>query len=209
MKKLLSLFLLLAVSSCADVAHAYQLWTPKGTVDVVNAYPEGNKATYRASIAKMNSFAATPTDVFTLCGSATKTIKLVFGETIVDATAVGAMDIYIYKRTVANTGGTSSVMAASSVAKMDSNDPSPTAVLTTFTGNPSLGTGALVAVDHYAMPSTSTTGYPGLPWTQSFGNLNDRTLTLRGANQCMTYNLNGAALPSGFVLYATIVWTEE
>jgi len=167
---------------------------------------EGTKASYRVQIAD-ETVAATATDVATLCGSATKTVRVMRIQTTADATAASVIDFYVYKRTALDTGGTSAVVAA---AQMDSTDPAPTAVVAKYSANPSaLGTGVLFTGDHYALPAAATTGYPGMPWIEDFGIRNNRALVLRGVNECAAFNLNGQTIPSGFGMYLGIEWTEE
>lgn len=204
MKKFIILLLLLFTASAP--LQAYQLYTPAGTMDVGYSNSEGLKASYRAQMADV-TVAATATDVATLCGSATKTVRLVRIQATADATATSVIDFYVFKRTVANTGGTSAVQAA---AQMDSVDPAPTAVVRLYSANPSaLGTGVLLTGDHYALPAAASTGYPGVPWIEDFGIRNNRAVVLRGVAQCIAFNLNGQTIPAGFGLYLGFEWTEE
>jgi len=163
-------------------------------------------ATYHAVIADATP-AATATDVMTLCGSATKTIKLTRVQATADATAAGVIDFYTFIRTAANTGGTS---AAVTPASHDSNNAAATAVVLKYTANPSaLGAGNMFAADHYALPAAASTGYPGTPWLEDMGIRNTQPVVLRGTANCFAFNLNGQTIPAGMNLYVTIEWTEE
>jgi hypothetical protein len=197
---------LMILLSCLPAAQAYQLYTSAGTMDVGYANTEGVKTSYRAQMADV-TVAATATDVATLCGSATKTVRLVRIQATADATATSVIDFYVFKRTVADTGGASSVIAA---AQMDSADSAPTAVVRLYSTNPTgLGTGVLLTGDHYALPAAASTGYPGVPWIEDFGIRNNRAVVLRGIAQCVAFNLNGQTIPAGFGLYLGFEWTEE
>jgi hypothetical protein len=167
---------------------------------------EGGKASYRVQLADA-TVAATATDVVTLCGSATKTVRVMRIQATADATAASVIDFYVYKRTAVNTGGTSAAVTA---AQMDSTDVAPTAVVLKYSVNPTgLGTGVLFTGDHYALPAAASTGYPGMPWIEDFGVRNNRTIVLRGVAQCVSFSLNGQTIPAGFGLYLGIEWTEE
>lgn len=202
MKKLFALIAALAAFS----AQAYQIVTPAGLMDVGVSNTEGLKASYRAQAADV-AVAATATDVMTLCGSATKTVRLVRIQSSADATAAGVIDFYVYKRTAANTGGTSAIVTA---AQMDSNDAAPTAVVRLYSANPSaLGAGVLLTGDHYALPAAASTGYPGMPWIEDFGVRNNRAIVLRGTSQCIAFSFNGQTIPAGLSTYIGFEWTEE
>lgn len=203
MKKLLIPFLL---GLGALTAQAYSLYTPAGTVDVGISNIEGQKASYRVQVADIVP-AATATDVFTLCGSATKVIRVNRIQVTADSTAPAVIDFYVFKRSAANTGGTST---APTISKFDSADGTATATVALYSANPSaLGAGALFTGDHYALPAAASTGYPGMPWIEDFGIRNNRATVLRGVSQCLSFSLNGQAIPLGFGLYFGIEWTEE
>ena len=79
-----------------------------------------------------------------------------------------------------------------------------------YTANPTLGIGQLIRANHYALPAATSTGYPGMPWVEDFGNRNGQSMVLRGPNESFAFSLNGATpLPAGISLYILIEWTEE
>lgn len=163
-------------------------------------------ATYHAVLADVTP-AATATDVMTLCGSSTKTVKLTRLQATADATSTAVIDFYTFIRTTANTGGTSAAVAA---ASHDSNNTAATATVLKYSANPSaLGTGVMFAADHYALPAAATTGYPGTPWLEDMGIRNTQPVVLRGTANCFAFSLNGQTIPAGMNLYVTIEWTEE
>ena len=205
MKKFLSWFII-ALSIWAGNSFAYQLYSPAGTMDVGYSNTEGVKASYRAQVSDFTP-AATATDVITICGSATKTVRVVRIQASADATAASVIDFYVFKRTAVNTGGTA---AAVTIAKMDSKDAAPTAVVSKYSVNPTgLGTGILFTGDHYALPAASTTGYPGTPWIEDFGIRNNKAAVLRGVTECLAFGFDGQTIPAGFGLYLGFEWTEE
>lgn len=168
---------------------------------------EGTTPTYRATIADLAP-AASATDVTTICGSATKTVKVKYVQASADATNVSSVDFYIFLRTAADTGGTSSVVA--SIAADPASDPAATAVIRSYNSNPaSLGTGTVVVGDHYALAAIASTGYPITQWVETFGTRNGQPLILRGTSQCVAFGLNGQTIPAGMSLYVNWEWTEE
>lgn len=167
---------------------------------------EGNKASYRVCCPDVTP-AATATDIFTISGSATKTIRINYIQITADATAASVIDFYIYKRAAANTGGTATHPA---IGKNDSLDADPTAVVTLYSANPSaLGAGVLISADHYALPAAATTGYPGAPWFEEFGIRNDKSLILHNAAEMLAFSFNGQTIPAGCKVFITVAWTEE
>jgi hypothetical protein len=167
---------------------------------------EGVKPTYHVTLADIIP-AATATDVVTLCGSATKTIRVNRIQITADATAASVLDLYVFKRSVADTGGTS---AAQTSVSHDSHDAVASAVVKLYSVNPTgLGTGILLVADHYALPAAATTGYPGVPWVEDFGNRNDKTVVLYGTAECLAFSLNGQTIPAGTGVYISFSWTEE
>jgi hypothetical protein len=177
------------------------------TLGAAGVYLESsNKAAYSASIVPVTP-PATPTDIVTLYGSATKTIrvlKLVINTT---QTTIGINDWYLIKRSTANTGGTS---AAITSVPLDSTFSAATAVFTRYTANPtalgtSVGNLAIVNVLSSSLaPGTSGTAY--VPYVFDFTN---NPIVLRGATQGIALNFNGAALPAGLSINCNIMWTEE
>lgn len=180
---------------------------PTSAFGVPYVSSEGIAATYRATVSDLAP-AASATDVTTICGSATKTVKVKYVQASADSTAAASLDFYVFLRTAVDTGGTSSIVVSTSADP--TNDPASTAVVRSYTANPSaLGTGVMIIGDHYAMPAATSTGYPVTQWMETFGTRNGKPLTLRGINQCVTFGFNGQAIPAGTIMYANWEWTEE
>jgi len=169
---------------------------------------EGNKATYSAGIElAAATMAANATDLVQIIGSATKIIKIQHIQITADATAAAAVDLYILKRTAANTGGTA--VAITGIAH-DSKDPAYTATVQYYTANPSaLGAGQIIRLQSYALPVAGTTGYPFTPAVWNFGNRPSRCPTLRGVGESLVVNWGGQAINSGLAVWMDIEWTEE
>jgi hypothetical protein len=147
--------------------------------------------------------AATPTDWFTLCGSASKSVSPLHVEISGIATAAGTIDVVLVKRTAADTGGTKSAQAP---AAHDGNDVSAQAVLSQYTANPaSLGTGIAVRAKKLALPVAGAAGTVEFDFTRN----SDKPVIESGAAQCLAINLNGSALPAGTSLDFAITWGED
>lgn len=196
------------IYSASGVSDTAVLTTASG-VPIASPFavsPESTKATYHAVIADITPV-ATATDLLVISGSATKTIRVVKVQASANATGAGTLDFYVFKRTAANTGGTT---AAVTPAQHDSADPAPTATVVRYTANATgLGAGTLVTADHYVMPPLLTPGFHSVPWMEVFGNKNDKGIVLRGTAQSLAFSLNGQTIPSGTSLYVVIEWTEE
>lgn len=166
---------------------------------------EGLKPTYSYVI---NDY--TPTTIATamlsLCGSATKTVRVLYVFVMGDATASAIYDVYLYKRTTLNTGGTAT--APVSVVH-DSNDAVATATLSLYSANPSaLGAGALVRAGHLLLTNTTIPiNFLSQQW--QFGKQLDKAVVLRGVSQCLEFSGNGNAVPGGTSLYLIVSWSEE
>jgi hypothetical protein len=163
-------------------------------------------ATYRVQVADITP-AATATDVLMVCGSATKTVYVHRVQLTADATGAAVIDFYLYKRTTANTGGTST---AQTLVKMNTADAAATATAVLYTANPAtLGTGALINGDHYEIPATTGTAYYSPPWVEDFGTRGTEPVVLHGTSECLSMSLNGQTLPAGFSLYAMFEISER
>jgi|SRR5580765_2252798 len=186
-------------------AHAIASTDAPRVINAVNT--DGQRATYRASTTGLAAVTGC-TDLFTLTGSASKTIRITrveFGGTV--ATAAMYLDVLAVIRSGANLTGTSTTPT---VVPLDSNDPAGTAVVRAYTANPgTLGTlvGA-VRSDKVLLPLTGTPVLPDrLVW--NFGNRPAKTCVLRGATQVFAINLNGIAIANATLIDVAIEWTED
>ena len=151
---------------------------------------------------------ANATDVFTISGSATKTIKITRIKISADSSSASEVDFYGYKRTTANSGGT---FTNPPYTKYDSLNPNATATINLYSANPTtLGTGTLHAATQFVCTGTNgNTWNPVIPVILELGTRNNQAIVLRGANELLTVSLGGNSLPSGLNLYITIEWCEE
>jgi hypothetical protein len=160
--------------------------------------------TYAAASAPF-AVAATPTDIFTITGSATKTIQVTKLALNCTQTTAGEINVLVIKRSTANTAGTA---VAATVVSVDSANAAGTATVNAYTANPTLGTtvGNIRARKMFV---------PGVASAAEIakGELldppyNSQLLTLRGTTQVLAINLNSTTLTGGnCVAYAE--WTEK
>lgn len=149
--------------------------------------------------------AATATDVFTIYGSGTKTIKVLKVYLDTTQTIAGTNIWILMKRSTANTGGTSTATVR---VPHDSNNAAATATALIYSANPAaLGTlVGNIAVSKVFSPPIGTFGDEYL-W--DFDQLNGEPITLRGTGEGLTLNFNGAATPAGEAINIRAIWTEE
>jgi hypothetical protein len=174
-----------------------------GTVGVLAVNTEGTKKSYGAAIVGFTP-AATATDFFQILGSGSLVVRVTRITISGIATAAASIDIQLVKRTTANTGGT---QVAATMAAYDSNDAGATAVVNSYSANPSvLGTSA--GNIRGAKLNLGAAGAAGsIVW--DFTTRNAKAVVLRGAAQSLALNWNGAAVPSGTSVDIDIEWTEE
>lgn len=164
---------------------------------------EGQKATYRTAIVGLVTVTGA-TDVFTLKGSGTKTVRVLrvsVGGTI--QTAAQYVDVNLVKRSAADTAGT---QTAPALVPLDSADGAATAVANAYTGNPTLG--AAVGVIDAQRVFCPITGTPAAGTSQcnfDFGARNGRALVLRGAAEQLCVNLNAPANAGTFDIAIELV----
>lgn len=187
------------------------------------AYVELRDAAGRATpLQGLASYAATttpfsppsspaPTDMATITGSASKIVRVhavYFSST---QTSYGTNNIYLVKRSTANSGGTSSSITA---VPLDSTSAAATATVLSYTVNPT--TGSLVGninMKRVASPVITTTGMSAdigvdlMPSHRGFELT--QPVVLRGTSEVLAVNFAGAALPAGLTVSVTFLFTEE
>ncbi len=177
------------------------------TVPQVGVITSFNTQKQTYSAASSFSAAASATDIATICGSATKTIRVqsitVTGQTTGSA-VVSIVDIV--KRSTRNTGGTATQLTA---VPLDSNNATATALVDIYTGNPTVGT--LVGTTSvqallFGLTSTAVSVVPAL-FNYNAPNLLSQPMVLRGAAQCASVSLNGAS--ANVTAQVTVNWSEE
>lgn len=159
------------------------------------------KQTFSASLSGISPVASA-SDVCTLSGSATKTIKVRRITFTSLPTTIVSEPIQILKRSTASVY--TSAVALTKTPYDSSNAASTVALAEAFTANPTVGTlvGALADV---VLPF-GLTGTGNAPYTFVFGQLG-QPIVLRGVAQSVVVNLNATTF-SGTV-GCTFEWTEE
>lgn len=165
---------------------------------------EGNRVTYRAAIVGLVP-AASPTDVFYIEGSASKTIRVTKVTLTGRATAVAGMDVRLIKHSTANSGGTCATVAA---VPLINTDAAATANVKSCTANPTPGTAIGDVFDEQYFLGNLTTGVSGPPLETNFGREGGKPVTLSGTAQGLAVNLNGVT-QAGNVVQITLEWSEE
>lgn len=167
---------------------------------------EGQKASFSAAV-NAHAPAATPTDWFTLQGSATKTIRITRIKIRARATAANQYRISVKKYSVFLTGGTPAAVTA---VAHDSGDSAATAAVQTWAGGlPTPGT-LVGAIEDESVPM-SVLGTPVFdgPVLYDYAVRPSRAIVLRGIAQYVALNSAGVALPAGSVFDVKFEWTEE
>lgn len=150
---------------------------------------------------------ANATDMCVITGSATKVIKIIGVQASSSQTTTGTNEIFLVKRTTANTGGATQAM---STVAFDTGIPAPTATAFRYLTNPtSLGTspGALYVKRALSPVSTAL----GVQYFDMLDNSSSliRPIVLRGAAESLALNFNGAAVPTAMAFNCTFEFVEE
>jgi hypothetical protein len=176
---------------------------PTGTVGSLVVNHEGLKNSYRAA-ASFVPAGTSATDVFTITGTATKTVQVTHVAMNCTAGTATAVDMLLIKRSTADTAGTSTAVTA---VPLDSNDAAATATVLAYTANPTLGNtvGNISALKELA---NITTGVTTGELLEEFGlRAGLQEVTLRGTSQVLAINLNSASITGS--CDAEVEWTEQ
>lgn len=161
--------------------------------------------TYSAAITGL-AVAAAATDIFTLTGSATKTIKVRAVHVSATRTADAKTDLVMLKRSTANSGGTSTTPTR---VPHDSTNTAATGVVNAYTANPVVGTlvGIIRSRKQYIPVAASSALESEASYV--FGSAEStQGITLRGTGEVFAVNLNGQTI-TGPSFDMSIEWTEE
>lgn len=171
---------------------------------IYNSPIDGRRATYSAATLAFAS-AATATDIFIVQGSATKTIRIIAVKVFATRSTAGAGDIFLLKRSTANTGGTA---VPTNRVPLDSQYPAATATVRHYTANPTVGT--LVGnIDAYRgiIPASATLiNNPII--NRTYGDRPGSAIVLRGTTELFAVNLNSVTVAGGSFI-VQVEWTEE
>jgi hypothetical protein len=145
--------------------------------------------------------AASATDVITLAGSASKTVRVT--RVVVSGTLASSAtgNVQLVKRSTANSGGTSSALTAVS---LDSSNASASAVARSYSANPTLGN-TVGTLGYRAMFYNTASAVPDRV-VFDLGDNYKQAAILRGTSEVLAINVNGAS-PTSFAY--DVEWTEE
>ena len=165
---------------------------------------DGQRVTYSGTSAAFAS-AATATDIFVIGGSATKKIRVLRIEVYATQTTAGAGNIFLLKRSTADTGGTSTVITK---VPHDSTSAAATATVLNYTANPTTGTlvGNIRAYRGIIPASATAVNNPICRW--EFGENSGSAIVLAGTAEQLAVNLNSVTVTGGSFIIG-VQWTEE
>lgn len=168
------------------------------------ALSDSSKATYAASIDYFTPY-ATPTDVMTIGGSASKTVKIHKIILSGTQTTAGINKWYLIKRSTADTSGTSS---AATIVPLDSTSAAATGTVKKWTAAPTIaGTVGTIRTLSVLAPAPASVSSADLVLFDDMHT--GQPIVLRGTAEEVALNFNGAAVPSGMSISPTVYTTEE
>jgi hypothetical protein len=165
-------------------------------------------ATYRATCAPFSAGTGATTDIATITGSASKTIrvtKIVVSSTT--ATAAVYYDLQISKTSAAHTGGTP---VAATVVPLDSGFAAGSATVNAYTAGPT--SGALVGIIESQRIFSGITGTVTIntnPVTFLFGTNGGSAAVLRGVAQELGVRINAVTPANAQTWDITFEWVED
>jgi len=177
----------------------------KGHVRSVIETP--SKATYMIDTGEFTP-AASPTDVFAILGSSSKTVKIlrVVLTSNYNSTAAARQFFSLIKRSATNTGGTS---AACTIVPMDSGDAAASCSAKTYSANPSgLGT-SVGSVVSCSFTSAGFTASQERSFVLFDAHLAGEPITLRGTSEQLVVNLNAVRASATENMAFQIIFSEE
>lgn len=146
--------------------------------------------------------AASGTTLFSITGNAnTKTFVTKLAISGIHATG-NVIDVFVRKRSTANSGGTST---AKNAVPHDSGDAAAQATVLAYTANPTPGTslGEVRSAKVALPPATAPANSPVEFW---FGNEGSKPIALNSATEVLEFHLNGATTGGTFDCY--VEWFE-
>ncbi len=175
----------------SGVSYTAATANPSALVISTNSPVDGGKATYSTSITALVP-ASSATDIFTITGSASKTIRILRVEVSGTQTTGGATELVLLKRSTANSSGTSTSPTA---VAHDSNNPTASATINAYTANPTTGTlvGNIRAEKLFVAATTAASDKLFI----NFGSGPSQAVVLRGTSQVFAVNLNSATVTGG------------
>ncbi len=175
------------------------------------AIEPGTIESYMSSDAEFTP-ASSATDVWSIFGSGTKTIKIFYIGLHFTGTGGGSGTLYLLRRSSTNSGGTSS---STTPTKLDSNNAAATCTIKSYTANPSsLGTSAgqlvVTTLAPYISFSGATLTYGPVEFPLFDYKLLGQPIVLRGTSEGIVLNCNGTSPSSTSTkLSLRVIFTEE
>lgn len=168
--------------------------------------PPWNLSTYHAAVPFTPAVTASK-DVFTIVGSATKTIRVTRLSCTGTSTTTASVPVVLNKYlTAATTGG---VATTGTAIPSDSNDAAATAVVKAYTAAPTVGTGG-GAIRASLLQTTIVSGDAQVPLVWDFNRIPERAgILLRGVNQELALTVGATALSAATALDCDVEWTEQ
>lgn len=192
------------VTTSAGTAAAAGTYTPIVSLD-------GGNATYYAAAVDIAPV-ATPTAIFLLKGSATKTIRIRRIKVTGMATAYGEMKVKVAKWSADGTVG-SATLNAITPGVVDSSNSAATAVPYYISSANYTTEGTQTVLDYgnisFVPLTTAATSSADCPYIFDAGRGGEQAIVLRGVAQFLAIGGDGDAVPSGGVLHLQLCWTEE
>lgn len=170
----------------------------------------GQKATYAAALTAKTATAAGVTPFFTICGSATKTIRVqAFTAHYTIATAGLHADPRLQKTSTATSGGTATALTK---VPLDSSSAAATANLVNYytvlaTAGSLVGTVAIQQI--WGQITATVTAGSVTPETFRWKSTDEtEAVVLRGTAQCLEASF-GTTTTNAPTMTVSVIWTEE
>lgn len=175
-----------------------------------------DRAVYRAAI-QFTLGVATPTAVFVLQGSATKTVRLRRIALQGWSTTSGVMKFKLSRRSTAGTLGSAVLTAIPTQGKNDTNSAAPSLTISSV-GTANYGTlGTLTSILGAGVvgfnKAADVNVAPPLVWPHGYQSDAGQSFVLRGTSDWITVDggadAGGDAVPAGGILCAEFEWEED
>lgn len=138
-----------------------------------------------------------------------------------DATAASTMDMYLVRRSAANTGGTSVAIpfnpagstATSALSgtvaftSRDTADPVSAVTVTAYSANPTYGAGLTIDVGRLTVPAIATPAVPVYATDLTWANRGAKPPVIR-PGQFFAPSFGGQTTPAGAGMYLALEWVE-
>lgn len=197
MKYLILLFLLFSQISFAQVYGTNPI-----DVNVISTVA-ASKIFYGASVSGL-TVAATATDIFSISGSASKTIKIRKVEISATQTTLGQANIFLIKRSSADSNNSTTSLTA---VPFDSGSAAATAAVVSRTANPSSLGAAVGTIKSSRILVPTLVGSTDRLIYDFTGDASE-SIVLRGTAETLNINLNATTI-LGNNFNISIEWTEE